>query len=981
MKTHAEKHIDPTALLIKRLLAGPARPGQAFTMPGGNYDHLYRMARRVKAWFNDRMSADAPVCLFSDDRTVVAATLLATLAGGPLLLLPERLTTKGMIDLHRLTGFEALVGALDRAGIDGVAAVDPYTLTEEVETLVPGNPPDTDRPWVRLFTRSTAGDPQLWTKTPGTLLGEAAYLIDRFGFGSGDRILSAVAPQQFIGLLYSLLIPLAASARVADATPSDAKQIHQQASVMSPTVFIGHPAHYEALATDPADKGALRLAFATDGALDKEAGQAFVKATGVDLVELYASPEAGGIATRCRRNGDAGFRPYECIHARVSGEELDIRSPFLSAELPVRSSGWYTAGKRVKSIDGGGFVTAEQPRSPSTPAETPENAIRFEPAGLTVACTDSQPIDELAAAANIPIRTDCGGLGICAKCRILVHPQEAFSSPTAAELDVLTPDQMQAGVRLACQARATGSATVRISDTLAERTETSGKIGIARSYPADSPIRRVTATGRSPELSTDNQPASLLDWLTAQVGEPAAANAELAALQQLSRYQESLKEFTLVVHADSGIRRILNGTQPTSLGFAVDVGTTSVAGYLCDLKSGALLAADACVNPQRRFGEDVINRISRINADEALATQMQNLAVESINLLLTRCMAAVDAGTQDIDEMAVCGNTTMQQVLAGLHPRGLGAAPYFPLTPTPPAVSAGRLGLAVDAAVPVYFMPVISGFVGGDTMAAILADRPHERDETTLIVDIGTNGEVALGNRKGLWVTSCATGPALEGAQISCGMRAVAGAIHRARPDGDGIAFEVMGNAKGRPMGICGSGIIDAVAAMRHLGIVLPNGRLNEASPGVVVDDHGVGRHYIIAAGDRTATGNDIVITLKDVRQIQLAKGALSTGIEFLLRKAGIDHIDRTILTGAFGAQFNWQNALSIGMLPPAVAKGRVSPKDNLAGVGVVMALLDKKARATARDLCGRIRYLDLAADPAFAEAFAHATTFPDGAG
>jgi uncharacterized 2Fe-2S/4Fe-4S cluster protein (DUF4445 family) len=281
----------------------------------------------------------------------------------------------------------------------------------------------------------------------------------------------------------------------------------------------------------------------------------------------------------------------------------------------------------------------------------------------------------------------------------------------------------------------------------------------------------------------------------------------------------------------------------------------------------------------------------------------------------------------------------------GPSPYGLGVFPYFPLTLTPPVFSAGDLGLATDPAVPVFLMPVVSGFVGGDTMAAILADRPHERDDISLIVDIGTNGEVVLGNREGLWVTSCATGPALEGAQISCGMRAVSGAIHRAWPDEkrSRVAYEVLGNeGKNRPMGICGSGIIDAIAAMRQIGAILPNGRLDETFHGVASDETGIGRYYTLADENQTATGSDISVTLKDVRQIQLAKGALSTGIEFLMRKAGIGKIDRTVLTGAFGARFNWKNALAIGMLPPVVAQGEVIPKDNLAGVGVVMALLDK---------------------------------------
>jgi uncharacterized 2Fe-2S/4Fe-4S cluster protein (DUF4445 family) len=347
---------------------------------------------------------------------------------------------------------------------------------------------------------------------------------------------------------------------------------------------------------------------------------------------------------------------------------------------------------------------------------------------------------------------------------------------------------------------------------------------------------------------------------------------------------------------------------------------------------------------------------------------------------MTRCLEKVGYETAAIDEVGVCGNTTMQQIFAGLHPYRLGVSPYLPLTLAPPAISAGDLGLAVDPAVPVFLMPVVSGFVGGDTMSAIMADRPHEREETTLIVDIGTNGEVVLGNRTGLWVTSCATGPALEGARISCGMRAVSGAIHRAWPTfgPDVLAYEVMGNEKKRPIGICGSGIIDIVAALRKIGVILPNGRFNEENPAVVCDENSVGRRYTVADGEQSATGSDIALTLGDIRQVQLAKGALCTGIEFLMEKAGIATIDRTILTGAFGTRFNWENALAIGMLPPAVAQGDVLPADNLAGVGVVMALLDNKNRAEARDLCRRIRYLELASDPDFAMAFAKATAFPD---
>jgi uncharacterized 2Fe-2S/4Fe-4S cluster protein (DUF4445 family) len=1058
----AEATIDPISQMITRLLTGPARPGQAFTMPGCNFDGLYRMARRFRLRFKDFSDENASICLFSEDRAVMAAALLAALAGGPQILLPYALSETALLDLHRLAGFSAFIGQIEGDLPEGVQIIDPETLTDEVETLATDEEPALDRPWVRLFTGGSTGSPQLWTKTPRNLLGEVNYLLDRFKIGSGDRILATVPAFHIYGLLYSLLVPLLASARVSSASPSFPEEIKQQMAEMSPTIFISVPIHYRALKDNPPDKGSLRLAFSSAGPLSETDGRAFFEATGVDLVEIYGSTETGGVATRCRKQDETGFTPYDCIGWRVAGEELDIRSAFLSAELPVRDSGWFTMADRVKTENGGFVVLGradnvvkvggnrvdlekvrqaiaavegineaivlsnpadtgrnqeivalavgrrtaaeiqEQLKSELLPHERPRRIqivekipmaatgkpdrqaikeiaiiprIRFEPSGRQVLLDTDRTLQELAADHAIDIRSDCGG-----KCRVLVDPKKNLSSPTDAELDLLTPEQVATGYRLACQTQATAGATVTVPDTLAEVSATSGKTGTDRSYPTDSPIRRLTVAGRSPGLKTDNRPESLLDWLAAQVGRPSIARADMASLRQLSRYHDSLKDFTLVVHEATGIHRILEGPQPASLGFAVDLGTTSLAGYLCDLCTGTLLAAEASVNPQRRFGEDVISRISHLNEESDRLGPMQQLAVEGINLLMTRCLEKVGCDAAAIDEVAVCGNTTMQQIFAGLHPYGLGISPYFPLTLNPPTASAGDLGLAVDPAVPVFLMPVVSGFVGGDTMAAIMADRPHEREETTLIVDIGTSGEVVLGDRKGLWVTSCATGPALEGARISCGMRAVSGAIHRAWPASglNGLGYAVMGNEKNRPMGICGSGIIDTVASLRKIGVILTNGRFDENNPAVVCDEKGVGRRYTVAEGDQTATDSAIFLTLDDIRQVQLAKGALCTGIEFLMERAGIAAIDRTILTGAFGARFNWENALAIGMLPPAVAQAEVIPEDNLAGVGVVMTLLDKKNRTEARDLCRRVRYLELASDPDFAMAFAKATAFPD---
>jgi uncharacterized 2Fe-2S/4Fe-4S cluster protein (DUF4445 family) len=290
------------------------------------------------------------------------------------------------------------------------------------------------------------------------------------------------------------------------------------------------------------------------------------------------------------------------------------------------------------------------------------------------------------------------------------------------------------------------------------------------------------------------------------------------------------------------------------------------------------------------------------------------------------------------------------------------------------------LGLDLNKGANVHFFPMISGFVGGDTMGVIVSEAPYKRDEISLIVDIGTNGEIILGNKKGLWVTSCATGPALEGAHIECGMRASSGAIQRLSIDPvfRHVDYDVVGGReKETPRGLCGSAIIDAAAEMLRAGIMLPNGRLKEGVPGVVVDEKGIGRKYVLVPDQNSRKGREICITLNDIRQIQLAKGALSTGIKLLMRRAKINHIDRMVLTGAFGARFDWRNAVAIGMLPDTKTFSRVEIVENAAGSGAVKALLDKKYRKVARDLLPFINYLELAKEKDFSTEFAMDMTFP----
>ncbi len=509
-------------------------------------------------------------------------------------------------------------------------------------------------------------------------------------------------------------------------------------------------------------------------------------------------------------------------------------------------------------------------------------------------------VSEAAQILDIPIRSDCGGKGICGKCRIVADPPENLSPAGQAEKKILAELSASKAVRLACQAEITGPVTITIPENLIIQDESSSKTSVTTVFTPES-----------------------------------------------------------------------EKTQKSGLGLAFDIGTTTIAAYLCSLDSGRILASQAMVNPQRRFGEDVISRIAAIREDPENLEKQQSLAAEAMNELAGLCLEKTCNNISEIRDVTAVGNTTMEHILAGISPENLGVAPYRPVSSSAVLTDARKIGLNLGTETPVYIFPVISGFLGGDILAAFLADQPFKRKETCLIIDIGTNGELILYTEHGIWATSCATGPALEGAQISCGMRAASGAISQVffTPESENpVSFKTIGNAE--PAGICGSGIIDALSAMRKAMITLEDGKFNTQARGVACDEKGIGRKYRIPE-------TDIFITLSDVRQVQLAKAALFTGIELLLEKAGIKNVDRTVLTGAFGAKFNWQNARDIGMLPACILEGRVETQQNLAGAGAVMALVRPSSRKTIQDIAPEVKFIDLACEPDFTIRFSNATRFP----
>nr|PZN71064.1 MAG: (Fe-S)-binding protein [Bacillota bacterium] len=409
-----------------------------------------------------------------------------------------------------------------------------------------------------------------------------------------------------------------------------------------------------------------------------------------------------------------------------------------------------------------------------------------------------------------------------------------------------------------------------------------------------------------------------------------------------------------------------------SLGLALDVGTTGIAGALLDLRTGEELAVHAALNPQAAYGADVMTRLSYAIQGEAQQAELTRAVREAAEALLGRLLRKAGAERGEVVAGTVVGNTAMHHLFLGLPVASLAAAPYTP------AVTDGRL-CDIPGFPPLYALPVVAGFVGADAVAAALAAELDEGDETVLLVDVGTNGEVLLRHAGRLYACSAPAGPAFEGGEISQGMRAGPGAIEAVRFDGTDLAVTVIpgrtaggGLRSGGPAaarGICGSGLLDAAAALLEAGLMDRTGRLRPAGPAA---------HRLVEAGQAVALAPGVRLTQKDLRAFQLAKGAIRAGIEVLLRAAGIgaSALDRVLLAGAFGNYLRRESAVATGLLPP-VDPERILPIGNAAAAGAKLALLSRRARERAEALARSVQFVELATHPDFEEVFLEALNYP----
>lgn len=577
---------------------------------------------------------------------------------------------------------------------------------------------------------------------------------------------------------------------------------------------------------------------------------------------------------------------------------------------------------------------------------------------------------DLARQVGLYLPSLCGGRGKCAKCRC--HPDGPVTEPTPLEVELLSHDEMAGGTRLACQARPLGDVQVAIEEEVLEK---GGYTEV--SVPVEPPLRKVYLELPSPAPHDD---LSDVERIRAAVGAPlSAAPPLLRALPATLRGAGFTATATVWIHDAAGDELLTleaGDTAARAYGIAFDIGTTSVVGYLVDLLTGREIARACRLNGQQPWGADVISRATHALEAPQGVEELQAAVIDTLNRILADCCATVDPS--EVYYATVVGNPLMHHLALGITPATIAVSPYVAVTRDPLHVRAADLGIALPNAW-VYFLPLIGAYVGSDTLAVIMATDLDESDDVCLAVDIGTNGEMALGSRGRILACSAPAGPAFEGAEIRHGMRATPGAIDRVRIEDD-VRVWTIGDLP--PRGICGSGLIDALSQMLQRGIVDPGGRLLprprlEGKLPATILERIVGRdhtwEFVLSSEPR------VVITQDDVRQLQLAKGTILCGVRILMDELGVDPsaVRVVSLAGAFGNYVDKRSALRIGMLPIDIPAERIRGVGNAAGHGSRMTLLSRSIRRRAEGLARKVDYFELSKHPSFEDMFVDSLAFP----
>jgi uncharacterized 2Fe-2S/4Fe-4S cluster protein (DUF4445 family) len=629
--------------------------------------------------------------------------------------------------------------------------------------------------------------------------------------------------------------------------------------------------------------------------------------------------------------------------------------------------------------------------------------VVFTPSGRRGRVPHGTPLLQAARSLGVDIDSVCGGRGMCGRCQILVaegdFPKHGVSSRadhlsawSAVEDGYSRAQPMAPGRRLSCSALVQGDVVIDVPPDSQVHRQVVRKAAEAHDIEVDPVVRLHYVEVQQPDMHDPSGDLRRLEDALDFEWRLTGLDCDVRMLQQL---QEALRKgqwkVTVAVHGGKQIIAVWPGFRERAYGIAVDVGSTTIAAHLCDLSSGEVVGAAGAMNPQIRFGEDLMSRVSWVMMNPGGEVELTNLVRSAINTLTADVAKQAGISPTDILEATFVGNPIMHHLLLGISPIELGGAPFALATDSSLTLWAVEIDHAIHRNARIYVLPCIAGHVGADAAGVVLAERPDLSDDMTLLVDIGTNAEIVLGNRKRLVACSSPTGPAFEGAQISCGQRAAPGAIERVRIDRDTLEprYRVIGSelwsddpgfdgaiAGTGVTGICGSGIIEVIAELYLSGVIRHDGTIDgemaARNPRIEADGRTFAYRLRDPVGDRAA----LKITQNDVRAIQLAKAALYAGVRLLMERLGIDHVDRIRLAGAFGSHIDVKYAMVLGLIPDCRLEA-VSSAGNAAGTGARIALLDQRARRTIEDLVRRIEKVETAIEPRFQEFFVEAMAIP----
>ncbi len=643
---------------------------------------------------------------------------------------------------------------------------------------------------------------------------------------------------------------------------------------------------------------------------------------------------------------------------------------------------------------------AEEQNKTQASESTHDALVVFTPSGRRGRFTKGTTILNAARSLGVDLDSVCGGRGICGRCQILLSEGEFPKHGISSRSEHLTPfsqtereyalkNAFKDGRRLGCCALLEGDAVIDVPPDSQVHRQVVRKRAEVHDIEVDPAVRIYYVEVQEPDMHDPAgdvrrlQEALEYEWGLLNL------DCDLRLMQQLqSALREGAWKVTVAVHEGERLIAVWPGYHDRLFGAAIDVGSTTIAAHLCNLSTGEVMASAGVMNPQIRFGEDLMSRVSYVMMNPGGEHEMTRVVREAINNLLAQVADEAGIGINDILELTFVGNPIMHHLLLGINPIELGGAPFALATDGAVRLWASELELKVHPNARVYVLPCIAGHVGADTAGVILSEGPHLREEMTLLVDVGTNAEIVLGNRRHLMAASSPTGPAFEGAQISCGQRAAPGAVERVRIDPQTLEpkFKIIGcdlwtdepdfasqSAATGVTGICGSGIIEIIAEMFLAGIIdedgVINGALASRSPRVMPE--GRTFSYLLHEGDIR-----LKITQNDVRAIQLAKAALYAGVRLLMDHMRVDRVDRIRLAGAFGSHIDVKYAMVLGLVPDCPLE-HVTSAGNAAGTGARITLVDRKARGEIEDIVRRVQKVETAVEPRFQEHFVSAMAIP----